>query len=673
MSDISIPGVSSRFNTEKLVEDLMEVERKPLNRMEERVDTLHEQKRVWQDVNRGLQAFRESANALYGFQNPFNDRISTSSDPRVLTATATREARESVRSVQVLSTAKADRFASQPVDRDFRVDKGTYTFTVGDEQVSFTFPGGSLQKFATTLSERGRGLVDAQVINDTRTTQTLVIESLRTGVTNKLSFQDAAADLGRRTGLIEPVRDTGTDLTLSTANVRPWTQPLDQVRYEAGEESVLVRPGGELSLPVQPPVRDLENLVLELRVAVNELPREEYTPPEPPPGPGIQPPGSVELEGIELENAPSTAPLPEWDAPEPPQVIDDMTVLHLQGTRQTVPLPDVPAGNGETTIRVQLSDYVNDLEAVNIRNRNTYREISVQEVRIFDPNARGEHRPQNALSQAEDAEVLIDGVRAVRPENAIDDLIPGVTLNLHEESDRPVELAVEPDRDAIKDAVINFVGYYNQFLVEANILTRGDESVIDEIGYFTDEERDDAQERLGMFRGDITLNQMRSHLQRLMMDPYRTEHDLALLAQVGISTNVGPLGGTVDRTRLRGYLQVDEGKLEQALQENMAGVKELFGRDSDGDFVVDSGVAVAVEQYVKPYVQTGGILATRMSTIDTQVSRTNREIETYTKRLDRYEQELKREYGAMEGMIESMEEDSKAIDNFTRQNSGSSR
>lgn len=651
----------------------MEVEREPLKRMERRVDTLQEQKRIWQDVNRGLQAFRESANALYGFQNPFNERVSTSSDPRVLTATSTREARESVRSIQVLSTAKADRFASRSVERDFRVEKGTYTFVVGDEPISFAFPGGSLQKFAGTLSERGRGLVDAQVINDTPTTQTLIIESLRTGADNRLSFEDAAADLGRRVGLIEPVGNAATDITLSTTNIRPWTQPLDETRYEAGQEAVLVKPGGELSLPVQPPVRDLENLVLELRVAVNELPREEYTPPEPPPGPGVQPPGSVAFEGIELENAPSTAPLPEWDAPEPPEVIDDMTVLYLQGTQQTVAMPDVPAGSGETTIRVELSEYVNNLEALNIRNRNTYREISVREARIFDPDARGEYRPQNALSEAGDAEVLIDGVRVVRPENTIDDLIPGVTLNLHEESDRPVELAVEPDREAVKDAVITFVGYYNQFLVEANILTRGDESVIDEVGYFSEEEREDAAERLGMFRGDITLNQMRSHLQRLMMDPYRTEHDLALLAEVGISTNVGPLGQSVDRTRLRGYLQVDEGRLEQALRENMAGVKQLFGHDSDGDFVVDSGLAVAVERYVKPYVQTGGILATRMSTLDTQVSRTNREIETYTERLDRYELELKRKYGAMEGMIESMEEDSRAIDNFSRQNSGSSQ
>ena len=36
MSDITIPGVTSKFNSEKIIEGLLKVERIPLDRLEER-------------------------------------------------------------------------------------------------------------------------------------------------------------------------------------------------------------------------------------------------------------------------------------------------------------------------------------------------------------------------------------------------------------------------------------------------------------------------------------------------------------------------------------------------------------------------------------------------------------------------------------------------------------
>ena len=61
MSDISIPGVSSRYNTTKLIDDLMEAERIPLARMEEDVTAFESEKKNWQQVNRNMAVrFRES-------------------------------------------------------------------------------------------------------------------------------------------------------------------------------------------------------------------------------------------------------------------------------------------------------------------------------------------------------------------------------------------------------------------------------------------------------------------------------------------------------------------------------------------------------------------------------------------------------------------------------------
>ncbi|MDR2370673.1 MAG: flagellar hook protein, partial [Treponema sp.] len=94
MSDIYVPGVKSRFNTEKLIEDLMKVERAPRDRVEKNVESLETSKGYWQEVGRRISSLRDSSQQLYSFQNPFNERRASSQDESVITASATREAAE---------------------------------------------------------------------------------------------------------------------------------------------------------------------------------------------------------------------------------------------------------------------------------------------------------------------------------------------------------------------------------------------------------------------------------------------------------------------------------------------------------------------------------------------------------------------------------------------------
>ena len=54
MSDISIPGVNSKYGTDKLIEGLMDAERIPLRRLEDQKETYGEQKEVWQDNQYGV-------------------------------------------------------------------------------------------------------------------------------------------------------------------------------------------------------------------------------------------------------------------------------------------------------------------------------------------------------------------------------------------------------------------------------------------------------------------------------------------------------------------------------------------------------------------------------------------------------------------------------------------
>jgi len=150
------------------------------------------------------------------------------------------------------------------------------------------------------------------------------------------------------------------------------------------------------------------------------------------------------------------------------------------------------------------------------------------------------------------------------------------------------------------------------------------------------------------------------------MDPYPAEEtgDIVLLAQMGISTNASGVGGGYDANRMRGYLEIDESSLDQAVETKIEEIRNLFGRDTDGDLIADTGIAVVSDQYVKPYIQSGGIITLKMNTIDQQIARTNTNIDSLNDRLERKEDELKQDYATMEGALQNMKEVSRSIGNL---------
>ncbi|MFP4363930.1 MAG: flagellar filament capping protein FliD [Spirochaetia bacterium] len=674
MSDISIPGDSNQFRSRQTIQDLMEAERIPLQRMEETISTYNEQRSVWREVNRILTDLRESARGLFSFENPFNNRVAESSAESILTATATREANEEERQLTVVQTAGADRFLSQNLPLDFEVPSGNYAFQVGEEEYSFRFRGGRLRTFAETLNERLGDNLQASIVRNTSSSQVILIESLATGEENSLLFQETALEFGREAGIIEQSNTVDQDIQINENNIRPWTQPLDESSYSISNSTLTLETQSELKIPLSSPAPLNRNLVLEFEARVNTIPEDEYSAPSPPPGPDTPDAGSVTFEGITIQNASSEIQMPEWDPPEPPERVDDLSMVFLQSGSQTRGIDQLQDSGTFQTVQVELQDIFQGgtLNSINLRNRNTYRTLDIRNIRIYDPETRGDQRPVNALSTAQDAIVEMNGIEIVRDSNEIDDIIPGVTLNLRRASEEPVDLSIEPDRETIKDSIITFVGYYNQAMTKINILTRDDEAIVNEIDYMSNEEMESAMEQLGLMQGDITLNQLRSQLQRITMNSYPTRagQEVTMLAQIGISTNAsgGNTGGDINASRLRGYLEISEDQLDEALQSNLFAIKDLFGYDTDGDVLIDNGIAHQLDAHLQPYVQSGGIIATRIQGLESRTERENDDIEDYNRHLDRYEQRLRREFGRMEGTIQELEESSSGLENLNRNN-----
>ena len=684
MSDVYMPGVKSRFNSEKLIEDLMKLERAPKERTERQINDLETRKGYWQEIGRRIHSLRDSSRFLYSFQNPFNERTALSSDDMVISAAATREASEQSYRFTVKQIAQTDRFLSPPLEEQFRVESGTYAFSVGNEEIAFQFRGGTLKDFTDTLNRRGQDKIGASLVAVRPGTKSLLIESKIPGAENRLGFSGAARDLALRTGMLEERSGGRRDIAISDAAVRNNEALPGMAAGEARHgEAVSIRDGvlavpalGSASLRFSLEVPP--GSPLHLKIETSTKTQADTTEiPQPPPGPSV-PAGSVSHGGIVIANDPSTAPLPEWTPPATPERVDRMGVLSLTfADGSSAALPPLTDSAGFTVRQYRLADFAagKTLTGLTLANANTHRDVSIRGVEVFDPTVLGGGlHPVNPVSTAQDAVITMEGIEISRPSNTMTDLIPGVTITARGVSVRPVQVEVRPDREAVKESLIALVGNYNRLMAEINVLTRSDTRIIDELSYLSADELAEMRKRMGAFSGDSTLNQFKSGLQQAVSAPYPTdeERDLALLAQIGISTNTRSSGGAgYDPSRLRGYLEIDEKALDAALETKLPAIKQLFGSDTDGDLMADTGVAYNLEQLSKPFVDTGGIVTLKTGTIDSRISQDRRRIDTMERQLAAKEAELKIQYSRMEGAYARMEQMSSSLENFNQRNSNS--
>ena len=686
MSDVYIPGISSRFNADQLVENLMTLERIPRDRVLTNIENLQAQRSYWQEVGRRINYLRDSARNLFSFENPFNDRIVNSSDSSVLTATATRQAEEQSFSFTVKQTAQADRFLSRPLNENTRVDGGNYVFLIGNEEISINFRGGTLRDFVDIVNRSGRDKISASLIAVQSGTRSLLIESKLTGSENRLGFAGDAVNFVTSIGMMETSSDTYRRIDINANTLQTGGQYQSSTVISGA--AVQVAPLSNAVIPVGVSANNDSPLVLRLETQTREI---AQTAPaaDIPTGP-VVPPASVTYGGITIENNPSSVPLPEYAPPSVPVRQDDMGVLSLVFSDGTsVKLPSITDSNSPTQRQYALGEYSRGRTIVSLRieNNNTNREVSVSNIEILDPTATtGGLRPLNAVSTARDAVITMEGIEITRSTNNIDDLISGVTLNVRGASDKPINMSVNANTEAIKDAIISFVGNYNRLMAEINVLTstrgstspdlpisqqtRGDARLIDELTYLTRDEADAMLARLGAFGADSTLISLKNSLQRIVTAPYPTslDRELTLLAQIGISSNARGATG-YDASRLRGYLEINERVLDAALDNRVPAIRQLFANDTTGDLLADTGIAYNIDALINPFVQTGGIISLKTSTIDSRISQDQSRITTLDRQLAAKEQELRLQFAQMEAAYARMESMSSSLDNFSQQNS----
>ena len=234
MAGISIPGVSDQYKTNETVDKLMQIERIPLTREQKTLETYKTQQDAWRSVNRKMTSLRDSVKTLYSFENPFNNKITSSTEENAITAEATRKAAYESFKIDVIQPATSDRFLTSELDADTKVPSGTYTYKVSDKTITMKWKGGSLQDFSNALNRRGGNTIKTRVIGASAGKKTLSIESQKTGLENKLLFADDARTFAEASGMIVKVKPKTVEFGNTRAEYKPAPEtPLEQPRLPA--------------------------------------------------------------------------------------------------------------------------------------------------------------------------------------------------------------------------------------------------------------------------------------------------------------------------------------------------------------------------------------------------------------------------------------------------------
>ncbi|MCI7035599.1 MAG: flagellar filament capping protein FliD [Spirochaetia bacterium] len=689
---LNIPGVSDKYKTNDLVKSLMEVERIPLKREEANLETYNKQQSAWRDVNQKMSSLRESVKSLYSFENPFSNKLASSSDEFAVSVDAGREADFGSFKIDVLQPAQADRFLSDEIGSDYNVPQGKYTFKVGEKTIEYNWKGGKLTDFVDSVNKRGNNTIKASLIGVSPDKKSLLLESLKTGEENALVLENKAFDLALKIGMISETKPETTNFTINQESMKitktkdaieqEGLEPISKSRVSTTSRQITIgaRGGFETDLPES--ITSKKNQKIEFTFTEEKI--KDITE-----GTGsvkevfqVPSAGGIEYEGITVYNNLSETTLPPGEEKKLEGLKSIETsneniffIKDIDGN-ETALTHQYFSSDGKTKstkVSFKLDDFPNAKTLV-VRNSNTGKEITMTMPVATDTRTSLGYKPNHAASQACDAKIRYEGITLSRPSNDIDDVVPHITLHVHEKTEKTATVKIEPDTESAKDAIITFVGKYNQTIAEINILTTNKPEVISELDYLSKDEQEEAKEKLGMFQSENSLRTGKTNLMQIVSGNYKflDSAQITMLSQIGVSTNAsGGTRGGYNPSQMRGYLEVDEKKLDQSLASNLNDIKNIFGYDSDGDLIIDDGIGLKLDKQLSAWVQSGGIINTKNQAIDSKIKATNTKITKLQTQLDRKEAELKMKYANMQGTLGGLESQQNSIQNFANQSNRS--
>lgn len=233
--------------------------------------------------------------------------------------------------------------------------------------------------------------------------------------------------------------------------------------------------------------------------------------------------------------------------------------------------------------------------------------------------------------EAKNGRIKVDGFEFEIGDNKVQDIIPGVTLELKQATPgRTVNVGVKEDKEVVTGKIKTFVDAVNgvlSFIQAQNSLTK----------------ESDTTSTLG---GDSLLRSVENRLRSILQNPqYGTGSDVQRLSQVGVMFN------------RNGILEYDEKKFNTALASNPSGVQHFLAGDG-----WSTGFINVLKREVGTLLNTAmGPVAIRKRALQDRISQMDRRIEDKQRHLQRKEDQLRNKFARLEETMSKLKGQGSAV------------
>ena len=203
---ISAPGIGSGLDVQSIVDQLMAIERQPLNRLETDKKDLEGQLSTLGQLKSALTTFQAALSDLKTV-DAFEVYKAESADETAFTATANSNAAVGVNDIQVLALAQAHKMGSVAIaDTDTTTLGGAgdlITLTVNGNAFTVDAGGKTLSEIRDAINDAPDNTgVSASIISENNGSHRLVLTSRETGNANAMSLSFSGT-LGTSLGMAD--------------------------------------------------------------------------------------------------------------------------------------------------------------------------------------------------------------------------------------------------------------------------------------------------------------------------------------------------------------------------------------------------------------------------------------------------------------------------------------
>jgi flagellar hook-associated protein 2 len=647
---LNIPG-NNKINTEDTIQKLLQIKKIPIQKKEMQIQDIKLETDIAKDLTKFLRDLDEKSRGLYDFKSPFRDMVGTSSDNAVLDVSAERKAKKDNYKITVMQTAKPDSFMSSSTPKNKILPPSEFFILINGKSIKIKFSGGNIYQLFNAIQQQVGDMIDVRIINDTDNSSILVISGKETGEKNRLTFSGDISTLSNinLVGQSEPKTEEHkidfSRLVQKSANA-----------ITADSNGVLLKPGDEGDVNMTPDNIKISDstyfyfnaIMFPYKAGQQETNR------------SISNVDINLMEPVSVSNVRvlggSLISYYEEKKEFPAEVSNFTEIITLtfdDGTVKTYLIDN--SGYFSNSLSTYKGKTVAD---VTVRNKNTDREFRISDALFSTRISEGGIQPKNIISRACDSIINFNGVEVKRDNNNINNLVDGVTFTLKNESKESVNVNIDHDYKKVEDAILAWVDSYNKAMEYLHIVTKPN------LDHTPLSQRSQDNLKEGVFETESTVIILMNKLRNITEEPYKTVYDrnLRLLEQIGLYTKkTGSFNPESEEwtSASMGLLNIDIDKLRAELKTRFDGVEQLFAYDTHGDFVKDSGVAVAANQTLRLGIGTGSFFERRISYNETKMKEERNDVEKMNRDLSSYEVDLREKFGKMNQAINETDEKEK--------------